>query len=99
MTIFASTPATGSARLKGRGYYLAAGVGYGRLHGPNPALLDFRQLHGEKRGEDLRHAAIAWHASMSTMVMAGAYGYREGAHARLVLVRLASFLESEGRES
>ena len=82
MTIFASTPATRSARLKGR---------------PNPALLDFRQLHGEKRGEDLRHAAIAWHASMSTMVMAGAYGYREGAHARLVLVRLASFLESAGR--
>ena len=53
MTIFASTPATGSARLKGRGYYLAAGVGYDRLHGPNPALLDFRQLHGEKRGDGL----------------------------------------------
>ena len=41
--IYASTPATGSAAHKGPGRYLAAGVGYGRVHGPNPVLLEFRE--------------------------------------------------------
>lgn len=85
--IFASTP---RSAVRGAGRYLAAGAGWGREHQPNPALLDFRALHGGKRGEAMQNAAVAWHASLSTMVMAGAYGYREGAHARRVLVRLAA---------
>jgi hypothetical protein len=88
--IFASTPSTGSARHKGLGVYLAAGVGYGRSHSANPALLDFRTLHGTKRGAEFHAAAVAWHSSLASMVMAGAYGYYEGAHARRVLVRLAA---------
>jgi hypothetical protein len=40
--IYASTPATGSANHKGAGMYLAAGVGWGRTHQPNPILTDYR---------------------------------------------------------
>lgn len=47
--IYASTPVTGSPHLKGPGYYLAAGVGYGRLHEPNPVLLGYRE-HTTHRG-------------------------------------------------
>lgn len=46
--IFASTPATGSPYRKGPGFYLAAGVGWGRVHEANPILVDVRRYRAER---------------------------------------------------
>ncbi len=66
--IYASTPVTGSALHKGPGKYLAAGVGWGRVHEPNPILLAFRERGDAAYAEQWYHAVIA-------LMMFG--GYRE----------------------
>lgn len=87
--IFASTPATGSALNKGPGVYLAAGVGWGRAHAPNPMLLRFR----ESGRSPLDFLWLAG-SPASTAVR---YGVEESRHARRVLERLVR--QSDGRAS
>ena len=61
--IYASTPVTGSAAHKGPGRYLAAGVGWGRVHEPNPILVEFRRFCVEEwdiRPGQLRYYSGAW---------------------------------------
>lgn len=82
--IFASTPATGSARHKGPGRYLAAGSGWGRVHEPNPVLLEFRE-----EAEQLGRAYPADWLRVCERRFWGSEVTREHLeHARLVLGRL-----------
>lgn len=46
--IFASTASTASVHHR-RGMYLAAGVGWGRMHTPNPILIDARNYYVGRR--------------------------------------------------
>jgi len=95
MTIYASTPATGSARHKGPGRYLAAGVGYGRIHGPNPILVDMRKT-GRIDWADMLHT-FEYVTSEAGHYITGDWGRITDPgqidHARRVLTRLARFQE------
>ena len=98
--IFASTPATGSALHKGPGVYLAAGVGWGRVHGPNPVLVEFRKYVPLADGYTSATLAAHWTQSdfmWSEMVLDDAVftadvplgSPEQEAHAYRVLTRLA----------
>ena len=93
MTIYASTPATGSARHKGPGRYLAAGVGYGRIHGPNPILLEFREDVRLNPTIPVAHLALIWvdRDLFAFETPGGTLAHAD--HARRVLTRLARFQE------
>ena len=83
--IYASTPATGSARHKGPGRYLAAGVGYGRVHEPNPLLILWRETtDGDMRGWGTWLTLAAY-----DMIYDGLCTEAHKEHARRVLRRLA----------
>ena len=105
MNLYASTPATGSARHKGPGRYLAAGVGYGRIHEPNPILVEFRRMIRDDW--DIREGELWMYAGswvdlmdedphMSERINWGTLAGTEQPaidHARRVLTRLARFQE------
>jgi hypothetical protein len=67
--IYASTPATASADHKGPGVYLATGVGYGRVHEPNPVLLGYRE-HVARRGTS---TADEWLSALAAYDAFGGY--------------------------
>jgi hypothetical protein len=67
-----------------------------RAHDANPALVDFRKMHGMKTGDALSHSALVWSASLPSMVRAGAYPRPAGLHAQEVLVRLGFLAKLAG---
>lgn len=85
MSIFASTPATASASRKGPGVYLAAGVGFGRLHQPNPILLKYREIPEPSR-ESWRTGFI----EAEKHCRFAAWSDSQAEHAARVLKRLAA---------
>jgi hypothetical protein len=89
LVIFASTPATGSARHKGPGIYLASGVGWGRTHEPNPILVEFRSDVHLNPTIPAAHLALIWvnRDLFAFEVEDATFAHAE--HARRVLTRLA----------
>lgn len=74
--IFASTPTTGSPHHR-RGRYLAAGVGWGRVHAPNPILVRIRLDDERARGRGstigLRERVDMWLSSIAALDTFGGY--------------------------
>lgn len=100
--IFASTPVTGSALHKGPGKYLAAGVGWGRVHEPNPILLAFRERGDVEYPDGWYFAVIAlntfggypeWDDPRSYFHPLTKARRAEAEHAARVLRRLTSIKE------
>lgn len=88
--IFASTPTTGSPHHR-RGRYLAAGVGWGRVHAPNPILVRIRlddesaREHGSTIG--LRERVDMWLSSIAALDAFGGYpSWESPGHPRHVLI-------------
>ena len=92
--IFASTPATGAAPRR-PGWYLAAGVGWGRVHQPNPILVQIREDNERAKrwpnGVDLSGRVDMWLLSIANLETFGGFNAWESlGHPRHVLLTASS---------